>query len=250
MPNQKRTQDQFLENGSIVYWSRRRGDHVPVRCGLCQQERIHNFTKNKRKDFSGICRQCATGETRQDQSLSNGSIVFWSQRQGQRVPVRCGICGKEHWTHAASVRQEKFWGYCRKCRHTGTLSTTWRGGRKVRYGYVYVKIYPDHPFYEMADKDGYVAEHRLVMAQHLGRALERSEPVHHKNSNKQDNRIENLELFTSLKELGHAVQDSDPHAGHVPASKLKHILQRIENMLKAGELLADENEVTDEPNAA
>ncbi len=109
MPNRKRLQDQTLESGSVVYWSRRDGDLVPVRCGQCQQERIHNFFKNKHKDFSGICRECATGEMRQDHQLENGSRVLWSQRQGQRVPVRCGICGTEHWTNAANTRQENFW---------------------------------------------------------------------------------------------------------------------------------------------
>jgi len=71
----------------------------------------------------------------------------------------------------------------------------WRGGKAIdNDGYVLVWT-EEH---ENARRHSrYLFEHRLVMEQHLGRPLLPTEVVHHKNRDKQDNRIENLELFAS-----------------------------------------------------
>ncbi len=60
--------------------------------------------------------------------------------------------------------------------------------------YLLMKLTPDDFFYHMANCDGYVLEHRLVVAKALGRCLHSWEIVHHINGVKNDNRHQNLQL--------------------------------------------------------
>jgi hypothetical protein len=77
----------------------------------------------------------------------------------------------------------------------GRIPWNRRGQYKDSQGYIYIQLPKDSPFLQMMTGARYVREHRLVMAQHIGRPLKRWEVVHHRNKIKGDNRIENLELF-------------------------------------------------------
>lgn len=49
------------------------------------------------------------------------------------------------------------------------------------------------------DKNKRVLVHRYVMEQHLGKKLTKDEHIHHKNGNKLDNRLENLQIVSQLE---------------------------------------------------
>jgi len=119
-----------------------------------------------------------------------------------KTPVikTCAVCGKQ----ISLKPSEAEWRgkgriYCsRECMGAGhikrALDRIHNGKPAVIDSQGYVRVYePDHP---AAYKNGWIAEHRLVVEQSLGRRLRQDEHVHHINHVRTDNRSENLALLT------------------------------------------------------
>ncbi len=122
---------------------------------------------------------------------------------GGKMPLGVGVCPECGVTFPVYKSGRKFCS--RECqgvelskRQLGAGNAMWSGGTHVTSaaggGYIKEKS-PGHP---KADASDYVMQHRLVMERMIGRLLETHERVHHKNGNRQDNRPENLELWTGV----------------------------------------------------
>ena len=131
--------------------------------------------------------------------------------EGGRLPLgvnTCPTCGIDFpvYKHGRKFCSRECQGVDLSSRQLGANNHKYKNGEYVtnHTGGGYIKeLCPDHP---CADASGYVLQHRLVMGRMIGRHLERHERVHHKNGRRDDNRIENLELWTGVNQ-----SKKDPH---------------------------------------
>lgn len=107
----------------------------------------------------------------------------------KKINISCPVCHERFERYESSIkkalRQSAIW-ICQAC----TL-----GRKNVSSAKPLLTKRKKGECVEIKTEDGWVFEHRYIMEQHLGRKLAVSEVVHHKNHNRSDNRIENLEVM-------------------------------------------------------
>ena len=122
--------------------------------------------------------------------IKYGREIGAKDKKHQYIWTRCEDCGYERWVANRYKDKRRFCNKCKMREYRLENHPNWRGGRRhCSNGYIGVLLRSDDVLYPMADCAGYIAEHRYIMAKHLGRLLRPWEIIHHINGIKDDNRI-------------------------------------------------------------
>lgn len=245
---------QFIENQKL---------YTEVTCPVCDRKRgvLVYLIRAHRKTFTAICKYCARPaykdarplrleevrpEIREYVNLDRQFFKPVFNKKKQRffnalfVDVTCKMCHSIRQVTPASIRahDQHFTTLCNDCHNKGEHNPNWGGGRTVKYGsgYVALKVFDTHPDFEMVKsmirEDNTILEHRLVMAQKLGRALGRWELVHHVNGNKTDNEPENLIVTNHREHFAITLAESQVKKLRKKNESLKKRVRELEIQLR------------------
>lgn len=208
-----------------------RSHYASARCGIFDLEtgerlrellRVKSYGPGARCSVEGCERRpqvrglCSAHQQREKNGFPMEAPVLQRKEKGwtpclvpacERRPISRGMCKRHVAQRSAGIinsEGEKLRDF-KPCGHP-------RKERRVHDGYILVRAPKGHP---TARVDGSILEHRLMMEKRLGRHLHEWEIVHHKNGNRSDNSLENLELLDGRARKGvghppgHAVEEKE-----------------------------------------
>jgi hypothetical protein len=161
-----------------------RADYPKKRCDYCNK--VFSAPRKDQVFCSPECRETSTGKKNKIRNKNKTCIE--DNCNEKTSGVRCLRCSQQ----ARRVQHEGIDGYTRNT---------------DKHGYIVLHVGKFSPYTNARN----IAEHRYVMMMYLGRNLSPEETVHHKNGVRDDNRLENLELWTGDHQPGVRVADHIEH---------------------------------------
>lgn len=201
------------EDDPVTETSGKKSRRWLVRCDCGEEKRVrqNSLTNGNTKSCGCLKSELVAGRLR-------GRIPKNFRDYTGEVFGKLTVIRQDGWyTHSSGQRKSKWLCSC-ECGTTKTVvldnlrsGATKSCGRCRDYvdayvtkgGYLKVRLV-GHP---RADKNNRVWEHIIIMEQKIGRHLLPGENVHHINGVRDDNRPENLELWSSSQPSGQRVED-------------------------------------------
>ena len=200
-------------------YSKSQGFLISVKCPMC--DKLH-WTKEsairKGRCTSPKCQGCNARKPLTIDEVSDvwKPLILWDKKREKlkgkwAVWAKCPSCKEQRLLREVDLRigRASSTGMCKSCgssSRSGKNDSKWQGGRyKDSHGYIILNVNGlEGRGHEIAQQMMHsnkktVREHRLIFAIHLNRPLTKKEIVHHKDGNKSNNKIENLELLTTRK---------------------------------------------------